>query len=274
MGTGAGAGQDGGTSEAGTGTGAAGGQGNAGAPAANAGGSGTAPLDRSKLPSILQNMDESQISEVFDTMVDAVRNRRDLEGRDLSGVPAHARPEPKKEPSQQELAAVYKKMFDPSDDEYNPGAAVADILQRSVGPLLGNINSRAIVGMMTSFRNNADYPDFADVEKDVTAVLSRRPDPAGITEADIATTYLAVMGAREVDKKRKAAKAPPPSTRQPSAEDQGPPKKKAFDQLDDVERTVAKAMYPHATDPYQSYLDDVQLEQKPMKVPVGGGKKE
>lgn len=276
MGTTAGQSDDAGAAGAGTGGAGGGATGDAGAAAANAGGTGSAAgLDRSKLSPVLAGMDEDQLNEVFDTMFTALKTKR--EEPDYSGVPAHARPreEPKPaEPTQDQLKEAYRKMLDPQSDDFNPMAAFQDIMKRTTGPLMGSINQRAIAGMMSSFRDNVEYPDFKEHERDIAQVLAKK-DPTTLSESDVIGTYLMVVGAKQIDEKRKAAKKPP-TTVAPSPDVIKPPVKTAVSQLDEMELSVARAMYrgKAKTDEEAAtmYLKDADLEGASVKVPIGGGK--
>lgn len=285
MGTGARESNDAGA--AGTQDGSAGAGGNGGSGAAGEGGAGAGGsqgLDRTKLSPVLQNMNEDQINEVFDTMFGALKDRRNAGGGeepDYSGIPRHARPverQPDAQAQAQQIEALrtkYKKMMDPNDESYDPLTAMSEIAQLTVNPLLGTVNQRAIAGMLSAFRGNPEYPDFAEHEKEISLVLSKR-DPATLTENDVIGTYYTVAGIKHIEEKKKAAKKPP-TTVTPSPDKVKPPQESAVSKLDDTELSVARVMYRgKATSDEEAakmYLDDMELEAKPMQVPIGGGKK-
>jgi hypothetical protein len=221
---------------------AAGGAGNGGSAdsAANAGG--TRAIDRSKLPALIRDMPEEQIGEVFNTMLEAVMNKGGSNGgRDMSGVPEHARPvapAAPKQPTKEE----FKKMLDPNDEGFNPEAAFKMFVDANYGGLINDIGRNASAGLKVSLRNR--FKDFGTYEADVDKVLSRIP-AAQVNEDLIINTYFQVKGYRATETEMREA-ARPPKTVEPSP---ARVDSSAATQFNDEETAVAKVMFPGAADP-------------------------
>lgn len=270
----AGAGGTGGTGGAGAaGAGAAaGGAAGAGAGSA-AGGAAGGTLDKSKLPPVLRNLNEEQIADVWDTVFNAARaNARNDQGRDTSGVPSHARPTPAPAPTpptMEQLNAAYKDYLDPTSDKFNPSAVFQDFIQRNYGGLLGGINKRSVEALYGNFRNQ--FADFKDYEGDINTVLANR-EPSSLSENDVLGAYYAAKGYRSTEKERQAANQPRTAAPSPKPEDDV--NNQPGNKLTDMEKTIARSLYPNEADPYKKYAEDAGvLTTNELSVPIGGGKK-
>ena len=221
---------------------------------------------------MLQGMSEEQIGEVFGTMLEAVRTggayARQQEGQ--LGVPRHAQPAPPTGPSPEQIREQMKAWLDPNSDQYDPLQAFNQFAQQNYGPLLGDINRRSIMGVMESI--GRQLPDWNEHRNDVATVLAQVPNPAAIREQDILDVYLRVKGWKDTQNLITKARTSATTTQPPSAprtEDATPKI-----ELNEMEKTVARALYPGADDPIASYIKDLGMDGTlEMKVPGGGGKK-
>lgn len=273
-GTGGAAGQSGGAaggSAAGSGaSGAAGAgaQGGAGGQPGSGEGSGKPALDRTKLSPALQNLSEEQINSVVDTMFSALASRSsgsvdDGAGGGGSPPPSSGTPEPPAEPD-------YKELFDPQSDKFNPKGAVADIVARNYGKLIGDISTRATTGQFMRFRE--EYPDFKDFEGDIQSTL-KKSGAINPTDEQIIGVYYAAKGMRQTQRERQdrataSQRGTPPG---PADTRDERPKQRS---LDEDEKAVARRMFSHKEDPEKAYLEYAEKLEKgdtTMKVPLSSG---
>lgn len=276
---GEGAGKDPGTVPGGdAAAGAAGGAGGSGGedkPGA-AGGAGGSEFDRGKLHPALRDMKPEEITELFETMATSLRTvqSRAAAREDVSGVPAHARPPEPPKPPEPIAKETYKKLLDPTSEEFDPETAFKAFAERNYGQLFGDVNLRSIKGMYGQFRDQ--LPDFKEFETEITHALSQTGKPAAqITEQDVLSTYFGVKGMKMTLKERQASAGKAATTLPPSPIKQV---EKSAD-LSDVELEVADRMFrriPLKEDRIKKYKEFAKFDEggMTMKVPVGGGKVE
>jgi hypothetical protein len=223
-------------------------------------GGGSAGLDRSKLPSFMRNMNETEIGEMVDTMVAAIANNRSGGGGGPSDqqVP---RPEPPAKPD-------YKRLMDPQDDQYNPEAAMADFVRRNYGSVVADISDRANEGLYSQFRN--EYPDFKEFESDIRRLAKEAQNQGVVVNSEnIGQTYFILKGRKTAQKERQdreTARTRPPSP--PVSEDRTEPP------LSPGEEKIARRMFRNSPDPvksYREYAAKVTSGQTTLKVPLSGG---
>lgn len=186
-------------------------------------------------------MPEEQISEVFDTLFEAVRHKP-AGGRDLSGVPAHAQPAPVREEKKPITKEQLRKMFDPNDEEnFNPQAAMKMMVEENYSGILNDIGRNASVGMKAAVRTR--LPDFDKYEQDIDTVLATYP-PTQVTADLITNTYFQVKGYRQTEAEIRDRQKPP-TTAPPS-----PARREEPAAVDDPEiLAVARVMFPGSPDP-------------------------
>lgn len=231
---------------AGGGTGTEGGGSNAG----------TEGFDRSKLNPVLRSMNEQELNDVFDTLLQSVRQA------------PQAQVEPPKPQVQPE--PDYKELLDPNSEKYNPKEAFQNFVQHNYSGLLGDINQRSLDAVFINMAQQ--LPDFRDYEQDIRTVLKSR-DPLSLTQQDVLGTYYAVKGVRQTQemlKKRREAAATgtaAPKVSPPKDEDVEP-------DLPANQVRIAQKMFPRAADPVAEYKKFMKRDTEgfEMKVPVGGGK--
>lgn len=214
-------------------------------------------LDRSKLNPVIRSMSEVELNEMFETLVNAVRQPPQ---QPQAPVPEQKAPEPPN----------YRELLDPNNERFNPQEAFQAFVTQNYGGLLSDINQRSLDAVFLRFRQ--ELPDFAEHENDIREVLKGR-DSLRLTQQDILGTYYAVKGAKhtnELIKKRREAAAAGTSTPKPSA----PVEPVQEPQLDDLQKEVAFKMFPRAKDPVAEYKRYMKMldEGTEIKVPIGGGK--
>lgn len=246
----------GGTAGAGTGTAAAG-QGTPGAGAGAGGGSAVA-IDQEQLSPILKGKSASELNELVDTMVRVIAERKQPPAGEAPPPPPKPEPEPN-----------YNELMDPASPNYNPRAAVLDMVQRNFGGVIADISSRANEGVMMQFRDA--YPDFKEYEGDIRKLLSEQrivnPSPQQINGL-----YLAAKGwkvTRDEIQARERLRTQPPS---PPKNDDVP----IEEPLEPGEEEVARVTFRNEPDPIKAYRDYVKRMDSgdtTMKVPLSGGKR-
>jgi hypothetical protein len=274
-GKGAGGVQDDGTAGGaggGAGTGAEG-AGAAGAGAAEGAG-GKKDFDREKLHPVLRGMGPEEITELFETMATGLRTSRAAPpADDITGVPAHARPAPVRQPAKKEPLTkdALKEYFDPTSEKFDPATAFQMLAEQNYGSLLGDLNMRSIRGMVGTFRT--ELPDFADYEQEVMDGIAKSGrDPATISQDDVMTAYFFAKGKRATLKERQEGKGRARTTLAPTPAPTGPKKET---ELTELETTVARRMFRKAKDPVAEYRKFAGYEDGiSVKVPTGGGKSE
>jgi hypothetical protein len=252
----------------GAGQGAPAGGAGAGDAGQSGGGSGSnagaaAGLDRSRLNPMLRGMDEDQLNEVFDTLFSAAKSGRE------SGVPAHAqetvpKPEAPKLPTVDEL----KAKFDPSSDQFDPVAAIDQIVSVNYGGLLGDINQRSLSAVEVSIAQV--YPDYMEYKADINKVLAGR-NPTTISQNDLVGAYVMAKGAKVVQKELEDRKKPP-TTRTPSANngsDEGGTSSAKDDKLTPEMEATARIMFRGSADPIKAFreAEAKSKDWSKMKVP-------
>lgn len=192
---------------------------------------GSGGLDRTKLPTILQGMNEEQIGETFNTLFNAVRSpvERTVEA-----------PPPPKRLSADEL----KERFDTTSDKFDPRSAITELVNENYGGLITDISKKANEGMKTSFRTN--IPDFKEHEADIDKVL-QGIDPNLVSQQVMLDAYLRVVGAKSLKVKIGEATRPP-TTHSPT-----PRKEEQDEKLSEEEINVAKVMFRGAADPIAEF---------------------
>ena len=226
-------------------------------------------------------MSPEQINDLFDTMGTAVRTLGDasrapapdptdpltaLRPAPAAAAPAPVAPEKPPAITDDEVRGA----FDPSSEVYDPRSMVGRLVTESYGPLVGDINLRAIQGMFGRFEKH--FADFKDYEEDVMNSLRGVP-PAAVNETMVAQAYLMAKGMKVTLKEREtAAQAAGATTIEPSVPEVVTPEP----ELSAVEVEVAKKMFAKYDDPLAQYrLRSKQIEGGPVtvQVPIGGGKK-
>ena len=230
----------------------------------NPNGSGASPLspaqfDRTKLNPVLRSLDEEELNQVFDTLLQTVRQGPSNQPQSVQAPIAPPEPEPD-----------YKELLDPNSEQFNPQAAFQGFVKKNYGTLLGDINQRSLDSVFLNMAQQ--FPDFREHEGDIRNILKQR-DPLSLTQMDVLGTYYAVKGAKVTNeqlKQKRTAAAASTVTPTPSAPKEHQPEI----QISAVEQQIAARMFPRAKDPVAEYKKYLKSDREgfEMKVPIGGGK--
>lgn len=211
-------------------------------------------MSRDKLNPLLRGMSEDQINETFDSLFRAIKapaaNNATVEP-----------PKPKKEPISSD---VLREKFDPNSDKFDPRGAFVELANENYGGLLNDISAKANEGLKNSLRNK--LPDFEEHEADIDRMLAN-VDPSLVNQALMTQTYLAVVGAKEVDKKLKERQKPP-TTREPTS--RSPEDREAKPKLSDEEKQVARVLFRNSKDPEGDYLKAQKMMDDGYELKVPG----
>lgn len=254
---------DGKTDEGGQGADAGEGQdGNAGAGgAANEGNEGGKGFDANELHPALRGMKPAEITELFETMATTIR---EVQRPPVRTEPVREAPPPKRQRTKED----WKALLDPNSDQFDPESVVTEIADRNYGKLLGDINTRAVRGMLSTFRT--EFHDFQDHEAEVMKAFAG-VDPTQISESQIMQAYLTSKGLKQLQKERQESKQKSTTTRQPTPTTQAAAKET---ELSEAEVTIARKMFRRAADPIAEYKKFAKFEDgMEVGVPLGGGKK-
>ena len=219
----------------------------------------TPQFDRGKLNPVLRSLNEDELNEVFDTLLQTVRQGPQNQPAQQPQAPVASPPEPD-----------YKELLDPNSESFNPQAAFQGFVQRNYGTLLGDINQRSLDAVFLNMAQQ--FPDFREHEADIRGILRQR-DPLSLTQQDVLGTYYAVKGAKSTNemlrKKREAATASTVTSAPTPAKEHEPEV-----QITAVEQQIAARMFPRAKDPIAEYKKYLKSDRDgfEMKVPIGGGK--
>jgi len=214
-------------------------------------------LDKTKLHPVLQGLDEGQVNDLFNT---------------LYSVASRGAAEPVKvvEPAKPAVDNDrIKKLMDPSDPDYNPAAAIGEVVRANVAPVMSDINTRAMVGVEQKLVEL--YPDFGDLRPDIDKIFSGR-DRGTISPQELESGYFVVKGARQAkaerDTREKASKV---TTAEPTPSARTSDGKRG---LSPDEKSMAKKFYPNlsAAEAEKKYARFADSEPFEVNVPLGGSK--
>lgn len=239
---------------AGSGSGAGGGQGASGTAGSGAG-SGAGNFDPAQLDPALRGMSPTEINQLFNQMVIALR-----------APVTQPTPEPAPKPKEPDM----RQAFDPNSEGFAPEQAMDHFVRKNYSGLLGEISNRSMEGLYANLRN--ELPNFSEVEREVRDLLSKR-DPTTLRREDVIGAYYGVMGFHvSEDLRKKQRTTPGTSTAAPSARHD--PDAEPEPQLTENEKRMAFQFFGDKSDPIKAFREaQKQVDGgREMKVPVGAGK--
>lgn len=211
----------------------------------------------------LRGMKPTEITELFESMATTIREQAHRPASREPTPQTPATPPVRKQRTKDE----WRKLLDPSSDDFDPEAVVTEIADRNYGKLLGDINTRAIRGMFSQFRT--EFHDFHEFENQIGEAF-KGADPTQITETQVLQAYLTAKGMKHLQTERQQAKSKTTTTKAPTPQ---APEKKEPD-LSEAEVSIARKMFRKAEDPIKAYREFAKYEEgMEVSVPLGGGKK-